>query len=229
MMPITQGNDHLTGIHEKSMGITRIAGLSDGVFAVAITLLAFEIKIPVEGNYSNKALLMVLVNQWPAISSYILSFFIVGIYWRAHHRIFQYIEQYDTMLLRINIAQLLLVAFLPLPTSVIGSYPNLTVAVIFYALCVSITGLATLALWLYASHEHRLVNSGMDDLLIRFLTVRFLIAPMIFLLSIGLAFVTAFAPILPGPRLAEYSWILIAVVLTIHTRWHTRREWKLER
>ncbi len=212
-------------LHERGTDTTRIQALSDAVFAVAITLLVIDIKVPDIGKTLdiNHALLAALASRFPDILSYIISFLVIGMYWRAHHRIFQYIERYDTTLLRLNIFLLLLIAFLPFPTSMIGSYESSIVSVVFYAICMALTGLAMFAIWWYASRGHHLVRQDLSDTLIQFLDIRFLITPIIFFLSIGLAFTNAFSPTLPGPRLTEYSWVLIALALAAHIIWYRRK------
>jgi uncharacterized membrane protein len=111
---------------------------------------------------------------------------------------------------------LLSVSFIPLPTGILGRYPGSWVAVVFYALCLALTGVMTFLLWWYASRGYRLIDTHLEKSIIRYYDIRFLLAPAIFLLSIGLAFVNIFLPAISGPNLAEYSWILIAVALTIN-------------
>ncbi len=81
----------------------------------------------------------------------------------------------------------------------------------------------TFLLWWYASRAHRLIDAHLEKSIIRYYDIRFLLAPAIFLLSIGLAFVNIFLPAISGPNLAEYSWILIAVVLSINELLYQKR------
>jgi len=102
------------------------------------------------------------------------------------------------------------VAFLPVPTNVIGHFGGLPAAAIFYALSLTATGLVLLALWRYASAHHRLVDAKLDAAVITHQTRRLLIAPGIAVLSIGLAFFS--------PYLAEASWLLIGVAIFLYER-----------
>ena len=105
---------------------------------------------------------------------------------------------------------LLTVAFLPVPTNVLGHFGDSTAAAIFYALSLTATGLVLLALWRYASAHHRLVDAKLDAAVITHQTRRLLIAPGIAVLSIGLAFFS--------PYLAEASWLLIGVAIYLYER-----------
>ena len=214
--------------NEKETDSGRVLALSDGVFAVAITLLVLTIQLPdLSPTRSlmtlNTQLLQSLLALGPTVLGYIISFLVVGAYWRAHRHIFRHIKRYDTAFLTLNLLLLLSVSFLPLPTGVIGRYPGSWVAVVFYALCLALTGVMTFLLWWYASRAYRLIDTTLEKSSIRYYNIRFLLPPSIFLLSIGLAFVNIFLPAISGPNLAEYSWLLIAVALTIHEHLYRKR------
>lgn len=207
-------------LKEGGTDLSRILNLSDAVFAVAITLLVLNIGVPeingLSGHLLDQELARQLYGLMGRIASYVLSFVVIGIYWHAHHRIFQYIRRYDTALVRLNLVFLLIITFLPVPTGVIGRYGGSSIAVVFYAASLAVPGLLMVALWAYATNNHRLVDDDLNRLVISYFRTRFLIAPLIFLLSIPLAFVTLFEPTLSGPELAEYSWLLAAIAFIIH-------------
>jgi len=134
---------------EKRTDSRRVLALSDGVFAVAITLLVLAIQLPdLPPTRSlmtlNTRLLQSLLALGPTVLGYIISFLVVGANWRVHRHVFRHIKRYDTAFLTLNLLLLLSVSFLPLPTSVIGRYPGSWVAVVFYALCLALTGVMTL-------------------------------------------------------------------------------------
>ena len=202
--------------NEKETDSGRVLALSDGVFAVAITLLVLTIQLPdLSPTRSlmtlNTQLLQSLLALWPTVLGYMISFLVVGAYWRAHRHIFRHIKRYDTAFLTLNLLLLLSVSFLPLPTGVIGRYPGSWVAVVFYALCLALTGVITFLLWWYASRAYRLIDTTLEKSSIRYYNIRFLLPPSIFL------------PAISGPNLAEYSWLLIAVALTIHEHLYRKR------
>jgi uncharacterized membrane protein len=126
----------------------------------------------------------------------------------SHQRIFHYIQRSDNVLIWLNVFFLMTLAFLPIPTRILGMYGDHQPAVIFYLGSLMITGIFIIALWWYATHDHRLVDKQLDDALIRHHMQRSLIAPIIFLLSFSLSFINSY--------LAEFSLLLIGVAIAIH-------------
>jgi uncharacterized membrane protein len=190
---------------QDHLGLERLVFFSDAVFAIAITLLALEIRLPSLGeNVTDRQLLQSLLAIWPKYLSFVISFLVIGVFWMGHHRKFRFIERYDTNLLLLNILLLMGIAFIPFPSSVISEYSN-RAATIFYAIIMTAVGLLNAAVWVYSSHKNKLIDPHFDPQRRRRETVRALIVPGIFLLSIGLAFINA--------DLAKYSWVLIAVAL----------------
>jgi uncharacterized membrane protein len=200
--------------------LSRIIALSDGIFAVAITLLVLDIGIPSLEQYSggelNIKLQSSLSHSLGSIACYVISFLVVGICWRAHHQIFQHIKRSNAILAYLNLVLLMVIAFLPVPTGYIGNYGSSPIAVIFYAPVVALTGLILWAIWLYATIGHRFVDRDLHPDYIRYYTISFLITPVIFLLSIPIVYVNVFEPVVSGPDLAKYFWILS---LPIHSIW----------
>jgi uncharacterized membrane protein len=198
---------HAKGIIDDHTGLERLIFFSDAVFAIAITLLALEIRLPANVNLeSNDALLAALLEIWPKYLSYAISFLVIGMYWMSHHRMFRFITRYDQRLIFLNLLLLMAVAFIPFPTSIIGEYGNRT-ATICYALTMALTGFLGGGIWLHANRGGRLVTQRLAPAEFRHTLMRVLSPPLIFLLSIALAFYDA--------SFAQYSWILIAVVMLI--------------
>ena len=113
---------------------SRVEAFSDGVFAIAITLLVLEITIEPD-QYAHLA--RALVNEWPAYLAYVTSFLTVGSVWIAHHTLFTHLRFVDPVLLRINLLLLLVAAFLPFPTAVMAQAFDFStnaerVAIVFY-------------------------------------------------------------------------------------------------
>jgi uncharacterized membrane protein len=183
-------------------GMERIVFFSDAVFAIAITLLALEIRLPEDiAHAGNHELLQSLFSIWPKYLGYFIGFLSIGNFWVIHHRQYQYIERYDPRLMFINLLVLMAVAFIPFSTSVISVNGNRT-ATILYALNASLVGILSTLLWVYASHKRRLLIPNLKYTVVRRGLIRNLIAPAIFLFSIGLSYL--------NPDLAKFSWILIA-------------------
>ncbi|MGB9372505.1 MAG: TMEM175 family protein [Halobacteriota archaeon] len=188
--------------HERR-ALDRLIFFSDGVFAIAITLLVLNVVLPVTQSGGASTELPSLLATVPRLFGYALSFWVIGAYWIAHQRTFHYIERFDRRLAWLNLFFLLFVALVPFPTAVLTTYGD-RVAVIIYAATQAIIGLILTALWLYASHNHRLVAKKLTTQHIRATSIRNAIIPLGFLVSIGVAFVSILA--------AEVTWVLVFVI-----------------
>jgi uncharacterized membrane protein len=185
----------------------RLVFLSDGVYAIALTILVLDIKLPASFDafhFLPSQLLKALEGLQSNILAYIISFLVIGLSWRAHNLIFHYVKRYDTNIFWLNLLLLLSVAFIPFPTSVLALGINV-VSVVFYASCLTIAEGLEAVIWMYATQirKDRLIDEDLNPQLIRYHTILFLVAPVVFLLSIGLAFI--------APGVAILSWILLAV------------------
>ena len=170
----------------------RITAFSDGVFSIAITLLVLNLHVPtVPGK-----LLDQLRTQWPSLLSYLLSFVIVGIYWVAHHNMFHYIKRSDRPFLWINILLLMCVAFIPFPAGLLGQYSGQRISLITYASSLILTNLMLSLLWWYATSNHRLVDQDIDPHFVRTVNRRNMTAPLVYLVSIGLSFLSPLASLI---------------------------------
>src|SRR4051812_18622402 len=147
-----KSTDAVISEHDQ-LGLERLIFFSDAVFAIAITLLALEIRLPAGQDIGSDAeLVAALAGIWPRYLSYIVSFLVIGMYWMAHHRMFRSIARYDRHMLFLNLLLLLCIGFVPFPTAILGEYAN-SVATIFYTLTMVVTGLVSARLWWYASGE----------------------------------------------------------------------------
>ena len=127
------------------VGYDRLLTLSDGVFAIAMTLLVLNFHTPVT-THSDSQLAHALLAQRGTLLSYSLSVVIIARYWIAHHQMFQFIRGFDFTLAMLNTAFIGAVAFLPFPMSVLGQYAG-TTSVVFYSVSVCAVGIAQLAEW----------------------------------------------------------------------------------
>ena len=187
--------------YENQLGLERLIFFSDAVFAIAITLLALEIRLPeTEGLLNNAELVSQLSGMWHEYLAYIISFLVIGTFWMAHHRKYRYIKRYDDRLLFLNLLMLMVIAFIPFPSSIISKYPDRS-ATIFYALTMVMAGVLLAGNWWYASHNNRLVDPDMDAKQRKRQFISPLLTSAIFLLSIGIAFL--------DETLARVSWLLI--------------------
>lgn len=186
------------------MGLERLVFFSDAVFAIAITLLAIDIRLPELRDPNDAGLLRALRSLWPQYLSYMISFLVIGMYWLGHHRKYRLIKRYDSTLLILNVFLLMLVAFIPFPTSILSEFGS-RVAVMLYAGFMTLLGLMNGGVWFYASHHNRLTNLSREQQ--RYESLRVMSLPTIFALSIGIAFF--------NHNLAMFSWLFLAVFLFI--------------
>jgi len=139
----------------------RMVVFSDGVFAIAITLLVLEIRPP--ADYTR--LLQGLAALWPSYLAYVLSFLFIGQVWANHHVMFDNIRVADRVILLLNTLLLMIVAFIPFATSVLAgaihSGHGLRTAVVFYGLAFDATALTFNAVWQYA-RRHQLLSKELD-------------------------------------------------------------------
>jgi uncharacterized membrane protein len=196
-------NEHDASAQDR-LGLERLIFFSDAVFAIAATLLALEIRLPVDQEVMDHAqLLTALLSIWHEYLAYLISFLVIGLFWISHHRKFRFIKRYDHGLLVLNLWFLMTIAFIPFPTSVISEYGDRT-GTIFYALTMMLAGLALTAVWWHAAWHNRLLDPHVDARYRRRQFVGLFLTIAVFGLSIGIAFV--------DDDLAKFSWLLILPV-----------------
>lgn len=177
---------------------TRVEAFSDGVFAIAITLLVLEIRVPPpEATAQGRTLLSALRQLWPSYVGYVLSFLTIGIMWANHHSIFRYVRRADRYFVLINVLFLMCISFLPFPTALLAKYlpvaEGRTAAVAGYSATLVVIALAYNAVWWYAVWEDRLLGPGVDRAAVRTISRRYLAGPVFYGLSFALAFVNVWA------------------------------------
>jgi uncharacterized membrane protein len=199
----------------SKLDLDRLIFFSDGVFAIAITLLALDLRLPPhEGPMTSAALAHALVGTLPRLLTFFISFQVVGVYWLAHHRGFSMIQGFDRTLALLNLLFLMTIVFLPFPTTMLGEYGNLTTAAVFYGASLVAASLTSNLLWAYAARGRRLIAPEVPAADVRASTVRGLVTLALFLLSIPLAFVR--------PILAQVVWLAVAFVAPLAERWARR-------
>ena len=171
----------------------RIEAFSDGVFAVAITLLVLDLKVPVRGNGS---VARQVGNQWPAFAAYLTSFLVIGIIWVNHHTLMAKLARVDRSLLFINLLLLLTVVFIPFPTAVVAEYLrhggwDAKVAVAFYSAAMEAMSLAFSAVYLWAGRHHELLHESVDVEGHQSAFRQFALGAIAYLLLIALSFLSA--------------------------------------
>jgi len=193
----------------------RIETLADGVFAIAMTLLAFNLQPPAVSIRDNEHLQAALLAMLPHIKTYVLSFLVIGIYWISHHFQFHYIRRADRTLLWINIFFLMAVATLPFSTAVLGRYEHYQSAIVLYSGNLLLVGLVNAIHWAYVTGRRRLVAPDLSSHTVRLTMVRILLAPIVAFLCVGISFINV------AGAVNFYYAILILYVLLARRRAQT--------
>jgi uncharacterized membrane protein len=146
----------------------RLLLFSDGVYAIAVTLLAVELVLPeATAHLHGRDLLDSLLEIWPRVLAFLTSFLFIANFWAGHNIIFNLVRRFDGGLMWLALLQLLCIAFLPFPTSVVGEHVSDPVALQFYFGSLLVTGLVMWALWWYMSSGRRLVDPDLSPRVIR--------------------------------------------------------------
>ena len=189
---------------EQTSALERVVFFSDAVFAIAITLLVIDLRVPeLPSDASSKAVADALLELAPRYFAFFLSFAVIGAYWLTHWRRFQLIRRVNQRLVIINLMLLGSVAFIPFPTALIAQFGD-SVTTAIYALSITATGLLSGAEWLYADRAG-LIDLRVSKPMIRHYLVRGLVVPGVFLASLIVL-------VLFGPRACQLSWLAIPVV-----------------
>lgn len=192
--------------------LDRLIFFSDAVFAIVMTLLVLDIRVP---DVATDEVPGMVLELWPKIFSYLLSFLVIGLYWIGHHQTFRYVRSYDRTLLWLNLLFLLSISFIPFPTALLGEYGELRFSVIFYAVSLALARLLLALVWWYVFSGPIRTSDELDHGLAKFHLWRSLAIPAIFVLSIGIAFFSTSAAIA--------SWVLLVVADTLAWRlWRKR-------
>lgn len=168
----------------------RIEAFSDGVFAIAITLLILEIKIPLAGP---TPLGTALLRQWPSYVSFVISFAFIGIMWVNHHRLFNHIKRADNLLMLFNLLLLFGVTAVPFPTAVLAAHlgrPDQKTAAILFNGAYLVIALFFNVLWRYAAHNGRLLGSDANLTEVDRITRQYAFGPLMYLVCLVLVWIS---------------------------------------
>jgi uncharacterized membrane protein len=201
----------------KEFQLERLILFSDAVFAIAITLLVIEIKVPeIHENVSDKVLLHSLGHLVPKFLGFLISFMLIGLYWTIHHGMFGFVTAYDRKLLVLNLVFLFFIALMPFSTGFYSEYAGpelfrkqLKIPMTFYVLNFCGVGFTNYFMWRHVINpKNKLAVPAIDPLYAKLAKLRSLTVPIIFLLMLPVAYFTHII-------FAVYIPMLIPVVLGI--------------
>jgi uncharacterized membrane protein len=183
--------------------LERLILFTDAVFAIAITLLIIEIKVPeLHEVHSEGEVVKSVLRLLPKFMGFFVAFFVIAIYWVAHHRIFRFVYQYDTKLIWLNIFFLLSIVLMPFTSAFQGEYPLLKTPWILYCISVIFTGLMQFRLQTYIRNPANGITHAPHATHPDLGTLRPLITAAVFVVSIGL-------------MLGGFYWISRCVLIAI--------------
>jgi uncharacterized membrane protein len=174
----------------------RIVAFSDGVFAIAITLLVLALEVP-KGLESGEVA-EAIFDQWDDLLAFAISFAVIGRFWVVHHRFFAEVDAFDGRLLGLNLLYLAWIVLIPFSSEALGEYGGETPAVVLYSVNLAIVVLV--GLWMGIDARRRGLTTT-DDATHRETRIRSTYIAAVFLLSVPLAFL--------APRVAPYLWLLL--------------------
>lgn len=211
---------------KKEFQIERMILFSDAVFAIAITLMALEIKVPfIENGVTDNALLDALGHLVFKFAGFLISFFIIGLYWTVHHRMFSYVENYNNRLLWLNLLFLLSIILMPFSSGMYGEYSDkieLIVPYTVYVFNICFTGYLNYRLWKYIGNpKNKIASHALTKNVLSISIKRSLVPSIIFFLSL---LVTFFEPVtIWAAVIARYFPIFIPVVMRMIQKKHDKK------
>jgi TMEM175 potassium channel family protein len=203
-------------MRRKEIDIARLAALSDGVFAVAMTLLVVALPLPrnaadLQGRPLSEHLLTLL----PQFRAVVISFVVAAAFWRAHHDFFRALVRADRTVAWLNFLLLFAVVLAPLGTHLLGNFPTQSLTVDLYALDLALIGIALLLLWWHAGRHPELLDPAIDRSRIRRTLWAAAWLPLVLLASIPVSWV--------APDIAVWTWLLLVPVSLIRPRGEAAR------
>ena len=198
---------------QKVMSKTRIESFSDGVFSIILTLLVFNFKIPqISGADLNQELYTKLFAMYPYVVTYVLSFIMISMFWVAHHNLFHSLKHSDATLLWLNNIFLLFLAFIPFPTQVLGAYPEVESAAIFFGIAMVITSLSFSLLRYYCYYRGSLILEGISKLDMQASMIKGLVGTGLYFVAILISALS------PDITLTMYALIPFLFFIPVHAK-----------
>lgn len=187
--------------HKEEFQLERIALFSDAVFAIAITLLIIEIKVPEihSSHITDKELWIELVHILPKFIGFFVSFFVVGLYWLAHHRIFRFVTSVNQKLLWYNLLFLLPIVVMPFSTAFFSEYyiSSLKLPLAIYTLTICLSGFFNFRLWRVIANPKNKISHNIDKIIVNYNSARALIIPFVFFLTFLFSYVISWSYLIP--------------------------------
>ena len=175
----------------RHLAVDRLSALTDGVFAIAITLLSLDVVVPtIRDAASGSDLIDALIDQWPSYLAYTVTFFLIGAYWINHHRMFNLLRGVNHTFLILNIFFLMAIAIIPFPNAFLAEYGrdvNLRgVAAAVYGLAMAALAVMFNLVWWYAGWNMRLFEPACHPAHVRKVLNSYVVGPVVYGLAVAL-------------------------------------------
>jgi len=201
----------MSRITDDTITTARLTSFSDGVFAIAVTLLVFNLKVPhIPADEVHMQLPYAILGMVPSFTTYVLTFLLVALYWTFHHRMLNLVTHIDTPFLWMNIVYLLSISFIPFPAMLFGTYPKEPISFVFYIGSMMVIALLTMLMLAYASYNGRLTGKELPVAIVKYLFFRQFTSVIVFMLSIPIAFY-------------QLRWALDSLFILFPIHWFTRK------
>lgn len=186
----------------------RVEAFSDGVIAIIVTILVLEIKVPkLQGDDLNAQLLHAMAHALPLVLAYAVSFMVLLVFWVAHHHLMHSLRRVDRNLLWLNGLFLLILAFVPAPTALIGEYPGAAAGSVLYGVVLALAGLSFLWMRVYITRHGALLHESIPPDAARRAVRKGLLSPLLYAAGAALALVDT--------RIAWAVYLLVPLIFIL--------------
>lgn len=174
------------------MNKNRLEAFSDGVFAIAITLLILNVKVPDAHNISNSQLNHILIAAAPKLLSFAFSFLVIGVFWVAHHRIFSFAKVVNTPLVWLNIVYLMFIALIPFPASILADNFFLPSTILLYTGTLFVIAMMHFLLLEYIIQNEDIKHEALTKEVYRSAVKTAIIGPVCYILAAASCLISAY-------------------------------------
>ena len=203
--PIKKEVNQVTDKHHRWLTLNRIAALTDGIFAIVMTLLVLTLVLPEKVELLNHADIKEFLNsQWHVLYIYILSFMILAKFWTAHHSQFSHLKATNPTHLWLNIIFLMFVALLPFTSDLAGALPTYWLSQYPFHLNMFLISITYLMSWKYASKDRRLLKDDVSEDLIKYISLKSWVTPLVAIICMITAFII--------PAYSSIPYLMIPII-----------------
>lgn len=186
---------------ERQIRLEHVISFADAIFAFSITFMAISIHIPdLAPNLTQAEAINRLLESLPEFEVYVVSFFVIGVYWIAYHQIFNHIADSHWIMTWLILVFLFFITLIPLATNLQIGYGSYQIVFVIYALVLTIAGSLLTISWLHAT-KNKLIDKNLTQLEANNILLESIVPPIVFLLSILVSFINL--------QIAYYFWMLI--------------------